>query len=42
MEEVGRQIFEKIIAVASGEQDQKRAAGHWGRRVCPWSIGPTL
>ena len=42
VEEVGRQIFEKLIAVASGEQTKSEAQGIGDEEFCPWSIGPTL
>jgi altronate hydrolase len=42
VEEVGREIFEKIIAVASGEQTKSEAQGIGDDEFCPWSVGPTL
>jgi altronate hydrolase len=42
VEEVGRQIFEKLISVASGEQTKSEAQGIGDEEFCPWSIGPTL
>jgi len=42
VEEVGRQIFEKLVAVASGEKTKSEAQGIGDEEFCPWSIGPTL
>lgn len=42
VEEVGRQIFETLIAVASGEPTKSEAQGVGDEEFCPWSIGPTL
>jgi altronate hydrolase len=42
VEEVGREIFEKIIAVASGERTKSELQGIGDDEFCPWSIGPTL
>jgi altronate hydrolase len=40
--EVGEEIFEKIIAVASGELTKSEQQGIGDDEFCPWSIGPTL
>ena len=40
--EVGRQMFEKIIAVASGEKTKSEAQGVGDEEFAPWNIGPTL
>ncbi|MCA9039467.1 MAG: altronate dehydratase [Planctomycetaceae bacterium] len=42
VEEVGREIFEKVIAVASGEKTKSELQGIGDEEFCPWSIGPTL
>lgn len=42
VEEVGRAMFEKIIAVASGEKTKSEAQGIGDEEFAPWSIGPTL
>ncbi|HEV3301739.1 MAG TPA: altronate dehydratase family protein [Planctomycetaceae bacterium] len=42
VEEVGREIFEKIVAVASGERTKSELQGIGDDEFCPWSIGPTL
>lgn len=42
VEEVGRQIFEKIIAVAGGEKTRSEAQGVGDDEFAPWAIGPTL
>jgi altronate hydrolase len=42
VEEVGREIFEKIIAVASGDKSKSEAQGIGDEEFAPWSIGPTL
>jgi altronate hydrolase len=40
--EVGREIFEKILAVASGEKTKSEINGVGEEEFAPWSIGPTL
>ena len=42
VEEIGRQIFEKIISVASGEKTKSEAQDVGIEEFAPWSIGPTL
>lgn len=42
VEEVGRQIFEEIIAVASGKATKSELNGVGEEEFAPWSIGPTL
>jgi altronate hydrolase len=42
VEEVGQEIFDKIISVASGERTKSEAQGIGDDEFCPWSIGPTL
>jgi altronate hydrolase len=42
VEEVGRQIFEKVLAVASGEKTKSEINGVGEEEFAPWSIGPTL
>jgi altronate hydrolase len=42
VEEVGREIFEKILAVASGERTKSEENGVGEEEFAPWSIGPTL
>ena len=39
---VGEEIFEKVIAVASGEPSKSEAQGIGQEEFCPWSIGPVL
>jgi altronate hydrolase len=40
--EVGRQIFEEIIAVAGGNKTKSELNGVGEEEFAPWSIGPTL
>ncbi|HVL15450.1 MAG TPA: altronate dehydratase, partial [Gemmata sp.] len=40
--EVGREIFEKILATASGEKTKSEINGVGEEEFAPWSIGPTL
>ena len=40
--EVGRQIFELILDVASGRQSKSEALGLGEEEFAPWSIGPVL
>lgn len=42
VEEVGRRLFEKIIAVASGERTKSEEAGMGDEEFAPWHLGPTL
>ena len=42
VEQVGRRIFEKIIAVASGEKTKSELAGIGDEEFAPWQLGPTL
>jgi altronate hydrolase len=42
VEEVGRQIFEEVLAVASGKKTKSELAGVGEEEFAPWSIGPTL
>jgi altronate hydrolase len=42
VETVGQQIFEKLLAVASGEKTKSEVNGVGEEEFAPWSIGPTL
>lgn len=42
VEEVGRQIFERILRVASGEKTKSELQGIGEEEFAPWSLGPTL
>ncbi len=42
VEQVGREIFELIIEVASGKKTKSEAQGIGDEEFCPWSIGPVL
>jgi altronate hydrolase len=42
VEVVGREIFEKVISVASGERTKSELNGVGEEEFAPWSIGPTL
>jgi altronate hydrolase len=42
VEEVGRQIFEFVLDVASGRKTKSEALGIGDEEFAPWSIGPTL
>jgi len=39
VEEVGEHIFEKIIAIASGEQSASEALGYGNNEFVPWMVG---
>ena len=39
---VGQEIFEKIIAVASGEKTKSEAQGIGDEEFCPWTSGPVF
>jgi altronate hydrolase len=40
--EVGREIFEEILAVASGKQTKSEQHGYGDEEFVPWQVGPTL
>jgi altronate hydrolase len=42
LEDVGREIFEKLLAVASGEKTKSELHGYGDEEFVPWQIGPTL
>lgn len=42
VEQVGRRIFEKIIAVAGGEHTKSELAGIGDEEFAPWQLGPTF
>jgi len=42
VEQVGRRIFEKIIAVAGGEKTKSELAGIGDEEFAPWILGPTF
>lgn len=42
VEAVGQELFEKILAVASGEKTKSEINGVGEEEFAPWSIGPTL
>jgi altronate hydrolase len=42
VENVGRQIFDEILAVASGKKTKSEINGVGEEEFAPWSIGPTL
>lgn len=42
VEQVGRRLFEKIIAVASGEKTKSELSGIGDEEFAPWQLGPTF
>jgi altronate hydrolase len=42
LEAVGRQIFEEVVAVASGKRTKSELAGVGEEEFAPWIIGPVL
>ena len=42
IEEIGKDIFNKIIAVASGEKSKSEINGYGDDEFNPWIIDPTL
>lgn len=42
VEQVGREIFEEILAVASGKPTKSEALGIGDDEFVPWDVGPTL
>ncbi len=39
---VGRQVFEEVVAVASGKKTKSEAQGIGEEEFAPWIIGPVL
>jgi len=42
VEEVGREIFEQVLAVASGQPTKSEAMNLGDEEFVPWNVGPTL
>ncbi len=42
VEVVGREIFEKVLSVASGEKTKSELAGVGDEEFVPWTVGPVL
>ena len=42
IEEVGRALFEKIIAVAGGERTKSEMQDLGDDEFAPWTVGPVL
>jgi len=42
VEQVGKRLFEKIIAVAGGEKTKSELAGIGDEEFAPWQLGPTF
>ena len=42
IDEVGRLIFERMLAVASGEPSKSEALGIGDNEFVPWQIGATM
>jgi altronate hydrolase len=42
LETVGRQVFEEVVAVASGKKTKSEAQGIGEEEFAPWIIGPVL
>jgi altronate hydrolase len=40
IDEVGREIFDLMLAVASGQQTSAERLGH--REFVPWRVGPVM
>jgi altronate hydrolase len=40
--EIGRQIFEEILAVASGKKTKSEVHGYGDEEFVPWWVGPVL
>jgi altronate hydrolase len=41
LEEVGREIFEEVVAVASGKKTKSEEQGIGDEEFLPWTYGPT-
>ncbi len=42
IEAVGKQIYDEILAVASGKKTKSEHSGVGEEEFAPWAIGPTL
>ena len=42
LETVGRQVFEEVVAVASGKRSKSEEAGVGEEEFAPWTIGPVM
>ncbi len=42
VEQAGERIFERIIAVASGERTKSEVLGYGDEEFCPWDLGIML
>jgi len=42
LETVGRQIFEEVVAVASGKPTKSELVGVGEEEFAPWMVGPVL
>jgi altronate hydrolase len=42
VEEVGRAIFDEVLAVASGKHTKSEAQGLGDEEFAPWTLGPIL
>jgi altronate hydrolase len=42
IEEKGKEIFAKILAVASGEKTRSELLGYGNNEFVPWQIGATM
>ncbi len=42
LEEKGQEIFEKVLAVASGEKSKSEALGYGDAEFVPWQVGATM
>ena len=40
--DVGRRIYDKILAVAGGEKTKSEQVGMGDEEFAPWMLGPTL
>ncbi len=42
IQQVGRRIFDKVVAVASGEKSKSEALGMGDNEFVPWQIGAVM
>ena len=42
VESVGREIFDEVLAVASGKKTKSELLGYGEEEFVPWPLGPTL
>jgi altronate hydrolase len=42
LDEVGREVFERVVAVASGERTASEELGYGDEEFTPWQVGAVM